>query len=458
MRKKIDVSPSFPLVVTNCELKIVADYQKKYDRISELLDVNPGILNAFHVDLRNWGSDDGRESSYSSEHFLRMLIVKCLEGLSFRDVVVRVSDSAILRNFTRLFSGDVMNFTVLNTAFKLVSPTTWDTIKDLLFRYARSERKISGDRLRLDSTVCESNIHYPTDTSLLWDSFRTAERLMGQCREADVRLDMGNRFHVAKIKKLYTFIATHGGQKRRGTQRKVRAFTRTLVERTDWVCGVSRDFIAHGETVSTGIEACALLTELKRVLPLMEHVVLQARRAFSGETVPASERIFSIFEPHTELLMRGKAHKPVEFGHMVSIGQTVEKFISFCRVEEKSRHDRVIGDEAREDHRKKFGVYPTEFTADKNYYGGPEHTEKWEERIKVYSVGKKGKRNEQETEREHSYLFKLLQKFRAGCEGSISVLKRVFGLRRCLNRGFTSFASAIGCLVFCHNLVVLSKL
>lgn len=458
MRMKIDISPTFPLTVASCELKVVSDYQQKYDRISELLEANPRVLDAFHGDLRNWGSDDGRVSSYSSEQFLRMLIARCLEGLSFRDVVVRVSDSAILRNFTRLFSGNVMNFTVLNTAFKLVSPTTWDKIGNILFGYALREGKICGDRFRLDSTVCESNIHYPTDASLLWDSFRTAERLMAQCREADGRLDMGNRFHVAKIKRLYTFIATHCSQKKRGTQRKVRASTRALINRTEWVCGVSGDFIVHGETLPLSIEAFALLTELKRVLPLMEHVVLQARRAFNGETVPASERVFSIFEPHTELLMRGKAHKPVEFGHMVSIGQTGEKFISFFRVEETSRHDRIIGDEAREDHKKKFGSYPSEFTADKNYYGGPEHTEKWEERIKVYSVGKKGKRNEQETEREHSYLFKLLQKFRAGCEGSISVLKRVFGLRRCLNRGFTSFASAIGCLVFCHNLVVLSKL
>ncbi len=221
---------------------------------------------------------------------------------------------------------------------------------------------------------------------------------------------------------------------------------------------MSTTFIANGRKANPTLEAGLLVGELAEVWPLVEQVVQQARRRYTGETVPACERVFSIFEPHTELLKRGKAHKPVEFGHMVSIGQTAEKFISFYCVEQQSRHDSIIGDEAKRYHKRTFGAYPQEFTADKNYYGGPEHTEKWEKRIDVYSVGKKGRRNEWETEREHGYLFKLLQKFRAGCEGSISVLKRVFGLRRCLNRGFNSFALSIGCLVFCHNLVVLSRL
>jgi IS5 family transposase len=198
--------------------------------------------------------------------------------------------------------------------------------------------------------------------------------------------------------------------------------------------------------------------ELKTRLPAMERVVAQSRRAFSGETVPARERIFSIFEDHAELLMRGKEHKPVEFGHLVQIGQTGQKFISFYAVEQRSRHDNVMGDVALEDHKASFGEYPNRFAADKNYYVSMEHIDEWEEEIDIFSVGKKGNRTAEEIAREHGMLFKLAQKFRAGCEGSISVLKRVFGLRRCLNRGFNSFASAIGCLVFSHNLVLLSKL
>jgi len=143
---------------------------------------------------------------------------------------------------------------------------------------------------------------------------------------------------------------------------------------------------------------------------------------------------------------------------MVTIGQTAEKFISYYRVDEKSLHDIPLGDDALKNHKRQFGAYPKEFAADKNYYGGPEHLSKWEEKISVYSVGKKGNRTEEETKREHGAMFRLLQKFRAGCEGTISALKRVFGLYRCLYRGFKSFASSIGSIVFCHNMVVLSRL
>ena len=222
---------------------------------------------------------------------------------------------------------------------------------------------------------------------------------------------------------------------------------------------MGREFLRSASTKkTTSVAVIGLLEALETMLPRVEQVVACARRAGKGEKVPAADRIFSIFEPHTELLIRGKARKPVEFGHMVTIGQTQEKFISFYGVERKSRHDIHLGDEALEDHKQKFGAYPDGFAADKNYYGGQEHAAKWKDRIPHYSVGKKGRRDEEETAREHSSMFRLLQKFRAGCEGSISVLKRVFGLTRCLNRGFNSFASTIGNIVFCHNLVILSRL
>lgn len=220
----------------------------------------------------------------------------------------------------------------------------------------------------------------------------------------------------------------------------------------------AQQVVDNGKGAAHELITIVRIEELERILPDMRHVVAQSRRAFNGETVPARERIFSIFEPHTELLMRGKEHKPFEFGHLVQIGQTAEKFISFYAVESVSEHDCETVDPALEDHKESFGAYPNEFSTDKNYYTSMEHIAKWEEEIDIFSMCKKGNRKPEELAREHGFLFKLAQKFRAVCEGSILVLKRVFGLRRCLNRGFNSFAASVGCLVFCHNLVVLSKL
>lgn len=455
MRNKINLQPSFPL--WSKIPKEVRDYRERYDRISRILDDNPGVLETVHNDLAAPCSPSGRQSTYSSEQFLRMIVVKVVEGCSLREVVVRVSESEFLRNFTRIFSDDVMGFAELDMAIKSIAPETWEKINAILLRYAKRKKKITGNRLRVDSTVCETNIHYPTDASLLWDSFRVAARSMQQCVEADPALSLGNRFHDKKVKRLYTFVSTYGGQKR--SARAVRRHMKQLIERVEWVCAVARRFTQHAEQIGTAsIKAFGLIEVLKEKIPLMEQVAACAKRVFNGETVPASDRIFSIFEPHTELLKRGKSRKPIEFGHMVTIGQTAEKFISFYNVEERSQHDIKVGDEALREHKKVFGAYPEAFTADKNYYGGPTHRQKWDNRISTYAVGKKGRRDEADTEREHGVLFRLLQKFRAGCEGSISVLKRAFGLYRCLFRSFKSYASSIGSIVFCHNLVVLSRL
>jgi transposase, IS5 family len=455
MRNKINIQPFFPSF--SRVPQEVVKFQERYDTISRLLDENPSILETVHADLSRPCSATGRQSTFSSEQFLRMIVVKVIQGLSLREVIIRVSDSDFLRNFTRIFSGTMMGFAELDTAIKNITPETWEKINALLLRYAKKKNMITGKRLRVDSTVCETNIHYPTDVSLLWDSFRVAARLMRHCVDADARLSMGNRFHDKKVKRLYTFVSTHAGQKR--SNRAVRRSMKILIEKVEWICDGAHQFLRNADGIGTGsLIAFGLVQELREKLPLMEQVTACARRVFNGEKVPATDRVFSIFEPHTELLKRGKARKPVEFGHMVTIGQTAEKFISYYCVEEESRHDIKIGDESLHEHKKTFGAYPEEFTADKNYYGGPEHLEKWEDRIPAYAVGKKGRRDEGATEREHSTLFRLLQKFRAGCEGSISVLKRVFGLYRCLFHGFKSFASSIGSTVFCHNLVVLSRL
>lgn len=458
LRKKIEINPCFPFIVSG-SLKIIQEYHNKYDGIDRHLESIPEILDAFHKDIRHFGENGGRDSKYSSEQFLRMTIVKCTELASLRDTVIRVNDSDFLRNFSRIGMGDVPNFTLLGEAIKCVKPKTWETINKLLFDHAKEGERITSDSLRLDSTVCESNIHYPTDAYLLWDGFRVLSRLMTQVRVTDRKLSCGNRFHDKKVKALFTYISTHCSKKNKSTIRTVNKKMRKLIGRVDEIVETAKHFTENAQRILSrgSIESFGLLQEIQRMIPLVEQVAFQSRRAWiNKETVPAAERIFSIFEEHTELHKRGKAHKPIEFGHLVTLGQTQEKFISYYMVEEQSRHDTVHKDEAIEDHKKKFGTYPKQFAADKNYHVSPEDTLEWEKEIDVYAVGKKGRRDEEETDREHSVAFRSAQRFRAGSEGSISVLKRAFGLKRCLNRGFKSFAATIGCLVFCHNLVLLA--
>lgn len=459
MRKIVQTRPSF-FVNTTCDQKIVAEYRAKYGSIDRFLDENPEILDAVHADLRKVGSRRGRGAIFSSEQALRMCIVMCVEQLPYRETIIRVSESDFLRNFTRIGMGKVMSFASLCIAFKSISESSWRKINDYVRASAVKEKQISPDRLRLDSTVCETNIHYPTDSSLLWDTYRVVARTIRQCNAEAPEWNRGNRFHEKKIKRMYTYISTHGGKKNKSTIRKVKQGMKTLVERVSVLCDTAGCYVENARHVPCrSLIAPVLLDEVAHYQKLGCQVVWQAYHSqVLGEKVAASDRVFSIFEEHTELLKRGKARKPIEFGHMVTIGQTAEKFISFYDVRQESLHDMKLKDIALEAHKDSFDTYPQAFTADKNYYAGMDDIETWEEHVDCMAVGKKGKRSAEETVREHSDLFRDLQRFRAGIEGTISVLKRAFGLRRCLFRDFRGFAVSVGCLVFCHNLVLLSRL
>lgn len=437
-------------------LIVVQDYREKYQAISDLLDANPKALSLAHRDLETLSSlnPKGRASDFSSEQLLRALIVMCVEHTDYRDTVVRIANSDFLRHFVRLGYGQTaMDFTFLNRAHSAISETTWQSINAILSAYALSEKKIGGEKCRLDTTVVETNIHYPTDSSLLWDSFRTLARLLGNLQREYGEFELDHRFHTRKVKKLAYFIARNAKSPSKKTQRKVKRTYRTLIDRITWIAGVAREAVAQCSRIHVA------LVEIIAVLPLVQKVIDQTeRRVFKGEKVPAAEKIYSLFEPHTELIKRGKAGKPVEFGHKVLLAQTAEKFIHHYEVLPHRQEDQELLAPTLQAHEKVFGTGPKVLATDKGFYRSMEHIRELEETIPTVSMCKKGRRTAGEIARESTEAFKEGQRFRAGCEGSISVLKRAFKLGKCLLKGFKHYAASIGLAVFCHNLVLLTRL
>ena len=177
-----------------------------------------------------------------------------------------------------------------------------------------------------------------------------------------------------------------------------------------------------------------------------------AERVWIGrEVVPAKDRIFSIFEDHTELIKRGRRQKPVEFGHAILLGQTKEKFITQYCVMEKKIPDNRLTEHVLEKHETTFGSLPDTVAADKGFWGDEESMSVLRKKVNVLAIPQKLKDYAEKA-------FVKLQHFRAGIEGSISFLKRMFGLIRCQYRGFKSFASFVGLGIFSHNLVILAKM
>lgn len=435
-------------------IKVAQEYRDKYEAISQVLDDNPELLTLAH---RDWAemlstSSEGR-AGYTSDQLLRSILVMFLENTSYRQTVVRIDNSEFLQYFVRLDVKPTMDFTFLNRAYSTLSEITIATMNQALARYAVSEEKIDGQKQRMDTTAYETNIHYPTDSSLLWDGFRTVATLLQRTQKELSQLGLGHRFHLKKVKKLATFIARNGSSKSKRTQRKVKSTYRKLIGYTRQV--VRNGWVALTKAVSAGYD----IPSLAHYLPLVERIIDQAdRRVLQGETVPADEKLYSLFEEHTELLKRGKAGKPIEFGHKILIAQTGEKFIHHYKVMPRRIEDKDLLAPAVEAHKELFGRYPDLLSTDKGFYESMKQIAGLEEKIGVVCIAKKGRRNPEEYARETTEAFIDGQRFRAGSEGSISVLKRAFKLGRCFFKGFKNYAASVGLAVLCHNLVLLTRL
>lgn len=449
-------------------LAITKNYYKRYVAIGELLDDTPRILQLVHADLcealDSLERDRERECPISSDNVLRALLVQMIEGLSLRETVVRIDDSDFLRRFIRVFDGSMMSYSTLCRLKNQVQPETWKLVNHALAKQAVAAGLITGADLRIDTTAYETNIHYPTDSSLLFDVYRTVARLIQRVRKLDPSIAADRRLHIRVAKKHYTKIARRAGKSTKAkTVKPVYKRLMRLVEdifeiATESVNALSGKIQDHSYTGNLADHADHLIEEMKHYCALGARVIDQTqRRVMQGEKVPNDEKLFSIHEPHTELLIRGKAGKPVEFGHMVLLQQTREKFISDFDVFEKKPIEHRLVRSVLASHKKLFGSLPSTFAADKGFYESMDRIKELEEKIELVAIGKKGSRTVEETAREHSFAFKLAQAFRAGIEGSIAFLKRTLHMDRCFNKGLDHYVSTVGVTVLAHNLLVLVR-
>ncbi len=458
MRNKIVEQPE--LRFTAPRLKLTQEFYAKYDRISRILDDNRAILDLVHADLvAHEGEGDPARFRYASDVVLRVGVCQLVEGLSLRQTIVRIDTCDALRDFTRIESGAMIDYSTFCRLRNAISPETWRQMNLALAHYAVQKQAITGTSLRLDTTAVETNIHWPTDSTLLLDLYRSVKRCLDQVRELEASLLRGRRFHLDAVRKLTLRITRKGGRKRTSADTLKPLYRRLIAHVEQILSSASRaaTTLRRGHNRDWQAQRHALADRLCSLQAVGAQVLSQTRRrVLQGESVPNDEKIFSIFEPHTELLKRGKAGKPIEFGHMIGIQQVDEKFITDYAVFERKPAEPALLEDALASHRALFGEEPSRLAADKGYYDRG-IIERLRAKIDVVSIAKKGKRTAKETEEEHDPIFRHAQRFRAGVEGTISYLKRALGLARCLCKGWRNYQSTIGASIFAHNLLILAR-
>ena len=460
MRKKAE--RQYPLDFAGTQ-RLTKEWYAGYRAIDATLHACPAVLDLVHADLEH-GTQKAKHNveGVASESILRMAIVQQLEALSMRDLIVAIDDSQMLRFFCKFYDDALISHCQYAKLVNLIEPPTWEKVNEVIVRYGRDKKKIKGKKLRLDTTAVETDIHYPTDSSLLYDCIRTLANLIQDVRESARDLVGDGRTHVKKAKHIAYELARGGAKLHKAKQKSL--YQRLLDQAEhlrNWSLEIARKIAAGplSGDVFARLQLQQSAKELTEYAGLAEKCIYQAReRVLHERPVPNDRKIFSIFEPHTALLIRGKARAPVEFGHMVELQEVEDGLISSYTVHAKRPVEPALLEKAILKHQALFGRVPELAAGDKGFYSKAALATAAALGVKEICVPKKGKRNDAETRHEHSVWFKLGQAFRAGIEGTISVLKRVFGLKRCLREGFAHFASWVGSGVLAHNLLALSRL
>ncbi len=450
MRQKTENMFQFSFFeITKSLPSVVQKYRDEYMKICDLLKEIPQIINIVHKDLKALGSSiGGRASQFSSESIFRALLVKQKEGIDYREACIRISESEFLQDFCLFSQKSSIDYTLLCKAYNVITPESWELINQLLARKSIKNKSIDVDVIRTDSTVVETNIHWPTDSSLLWDVYRVISRILGQMRRSDSQT-VPFRFHDKKVKSLHIFATRYASSTSKKRQRQVKQKMKTLIDRAADVLEKAQMSIEIAQSSGKSPKETA---ELSSFLPVMKTVVSCARRRWvHGEKVPLEEKVFSIFEPHSELIQRGRREKPIEFGHKIVLNQSKEKFITGYQVLERKLDDRELLESIIDQHEQQYGKKPKGLAGDKGFCPDLDTLLELSDEIEFLEIS----RNNSEYK---DPIFFAAQKFRAGIEGSISCLKRAFRLSRCFFKGFKNFSSAVGSAVFCHNLVVLTRL
>jgi len=399
-----------------------------------------------------------------AEIVLRMLLLKHTRNWSFDVVEREVRPNLLYREFTRVYAGKVPDSKALGRQALALGPEVIEQIHQRVVELAVENEVVQGRKMRVDTTVVETNIHYPTDSSLLGDGNRVLTRLMKKVTAlaGPVGTKMRDRSRSVKLRVLD--IARAARSKVPQSQEKLKRAYRKLLDSTGRVVGQAKRFsreIADGVKRSADFMQQAALEGLRQeidtMLPRVQQVIRQTKaRVFGGDT-HAEGKLFSIFEESTEVIRKGKAGKPNEFGKIVKVQEAENQVVIDFEVYDQRPADSDLLIPAIEIHRQCTGRTPDLAAGDAGFYSSKHVAEAQQMGVKRVSVPSRSTKSAALKREQKKRWFKKGQKWRTGCEGRISVLKRRHGLNRCRYKGIRGMKRWTGLGVIADNLINIGK-
>jgi len=431
--------------------------------ISRFLDQHEEIIEKVRGDLeRGLKKPQSGRPGLTPAQVLRSLILMRVKNWQYRELRERIADGYTLRGFTDFLSQPVPQHDAFNRAFNRLTPQTLQAINEFVVRAAVEIGLEDGQQLRVDTTVVQTDIHHPTDNTLLWDTVRVITRLVGHLHQVLPRGVKGfhkrTRAARRRMQEIQRLTTSQRHQHQIPKYRQLISLTEQVVQGARRVLQQTRK--AGGKRRKGNPTIGLIRQEIEHYCQLGDRVLDQARRrVLQGEQVPNPEKVYSIFEPHTDLIKRGKVQTPLEFGHKVFLAESAQGLITHYEVLEGNPNDEKHVEPSLQRHREIFGHAPHLYGTDRGFYNENNLRACQQAGVRVVSIPQRGG---QKTPRrqafEKSPAFKKAQRFRAGIEGRISVLFRGRGMKRCRANGRPRFELLVGAAVLANNLMRIAAL
>ncbi len=424
---------------------------KELKAMSARLDQHRDLLDWVATDLHVHDVGETGRQGLPAESVLRCALLKQYRQLSYQELAFHLSDSASFQAFARLPQTLFPKKSVLQKTISRIQAATWERINQRLLGDAKREKVELGKKIRIDSTVTETTIHAPTDSSLLWDSVRVMVRLLAEAKAMSgaAAIDFRNHRRLAK-KRARAIVYT------RGKDKKARLYRDLLKATTNTLAYLEQAERVLKAALAGRPPAAPWHAEVEHYKPLIKQVIEQAqRRVLQGERVPVSEKIFSIFETHTDMIIKGS--RDIQYGHKLNLSSGKSGLILDVVIEagNPADTDRLLPMLDR--HIEHYAAAPRQLAVDGGYASKANLDAA--KALGVEDVAFHKKRGLSiESMVKSQWVYRQLRNFRAGIEAAISCLKRAYGLSRCTWKGLTHFKSFVWSSVVAHNLAMLARL
>jgi transposase, IS5 family len=386
----------------------------------------------------------------------RMMLLKHVRDWSYAVLTREVRANLVYREFTRIGGEKVPDDKTMGRLGRQLGPDVVQKLNERVVEIARRNRIATGRRLRVDTTVVETNIHYPTDSSLLGDGVRVLTRIMKKVAEVagDVGIRLRDRTRSVKLRVLAIARASRN-KTEKGKEKLKQSYIR-LLDATSRVVGQAKRFsLAIAGRVKRGNRTVLQRAwkQFDEMIPRVRQVLRQTReRVLKGNT-RAEGKLLSIFETHTEIIRKGKTHKPNEFGQMIKIQEAENQIITHYEVYDQRPADSALLVPSVEQHILQFGRAPELVTADPGFFSAANEARAEALGVRRVSIPSHATKSPARKQRQKKRWFRKAQKWRTGCEGRISVLKRRHGLQRSRYKGPDGMKRWVGFGVIADNII-----